>query len=188
MDYAYDEIVSMKVTGTMNDEDFLWVYYEMPALRYLDISDIDITTLPNKSFYQSSNVETIIMPKTLQTIPDNVFYKSVVKEVYLNEGLQTIGVSAFENCDNLMSLHIPQSVETIGTKAFYDCNKLETLTFADGCKLISLNSKVFSQTPIKSVQIPANVETIATESDSPFYNCQSLQVVTFEENSKLEIL
>lgn len=188
MDYAYDEIVSMKVTGTMNDEDFLWIYYEMPALRYLDISDVNVTTLPNKSFYQSSNVETIIMPKTLQTIPDNVFYESVVKDVYLNDGLQTIGVSAFENCDNLMSLHIPQSVETIGAKAFYDCNKLEVLTFADGCKLTSLNSRVFSQTPIKSVQIPANVRTIATTSNSPFYRCKDLKTVTFEENSKLTIL
>ena len=188
MDYAYDEIVSMKVTGTMNDEDFLWVYYEMPALRYLDISEVNITTLPNRSFYQSKNVETIIMPQTLQTIPSEVFYESAVKEVYLNEGLQTIGESAFENCDNLMSIHIPHSVETIGAKAFYDCNKLETLTFAGGCKLTSLGGNIFSSTPIKSVQIPANVETIATESDSPFYNCQSLRTVTFEENAKLETL
>ena len=181
MDYAYDEIVSMKVTGTMNDEDFLWVYYEMPALRYLDISDIDITTLPNKSFYQSTNVETIILPKTLQTIPGEVFYESAVKEVYLNEGLQTIGASAFYNCDKLTSIHFPQSLTTMEEKAFYDCNALADITFAEGCKLSKLNSYVFYNTAITEIQIPANVETIA----SPFNYCQQLKTVTFEDNSKL---
>ncbi len=181
MDYAYDEIVSMKVTGTMNDEDFLWVYYEMPALRYLDISDIDITTLPNKSFYQSTNVETIILPKTLQTIPGEVFYESAVKEVYLNEGLQTIRASAFYNCDKLTSIHFPQSLTTMEEKAFYDCNALADITFAEGCKLSALNNSVFYNTAITEIQIPANVETIA----SPFSYCQQLKTVTFEDNSKL---
>ena len=181
MDYAYDEIVSMKVTGTMNDEDFLWVYYEMPALRYLDISDIDITTLPNKSFYQSTNVETIILPKTLQTIPGEVFYESAVKEVYLNKGLQTIGASAFYNCDKLTSIHFPQSLTTMEEKAFYDCNALADITFAEGCKLSTLNNYVFYNTAITEIQIPANVETIA----SPFSYCQQLKTVTFEDNSKL---
>ena len=181
MDYAYDEIVSMKVTGTMNDEDFLWVYYEMPALRYLDISDIDITTLPNKSFYQSTNVETIILPKTLQTIPGEVFYESAVKEVYLNEGLQTIEASAFYNCDKLTSIHFPQSLTTMEERAFYDCNALADITFAEGCKLSALNNSVFYNTAITEIQIPANVETIA----SPFSYCQQLKTVTFEDNSKL---
>lgn len=185
MDYAYEDIVSMKVTGVMNDEDFLWIYYEMPALRYLDISDVNITTLPNRSFYQSSNVETIIMPKTLTTIPDEVFYESVIKDVYLNEGLQTIGESAFKNCDNITSIHIPQSVTTIGNNAFYDCNALKSVTFTENCKLSTLNTQVFYRTPIESIQIPANVETISTGDYSPFYFCTSLKTVTFEENSKL---
>lgn len=188
MDYAYDEIVSMKVTGTMNDEDFLWVYYEMPALRYLDISDVNITTLPNRSFYESSNVETIIMPKTLQTIPDEVFYRSVVKEVYLNEGLQTIGVSAFSACNNLTAIHIPQSVASIGKTAFSGCSALATVTFEDGCKLSALDTQVFHGAPIESVRIPANVETIATENLSPFSYCKQLKTVTFEDNSKLKVL
>lgn len=182
MEYDYASIESMKVTGTMNDEDFLWIYYEMPALRYLDISELNITTLPNRSFYQSTNVETIILPATLQTIPDEVFYESVVKEVYLNDGLQTIGNEAFRGCSNLTAIHIPQSVESIGTSAFEYCTTLSNITFDKGCKLNALKSSVFAQTAIESINIPACVETIET----PFSSCTNLSTVTFESNSKLK--
>ena len=182
MEYDYASIESMKVTGTMNDEDFLWIYYEMPALRYLDISELNITTLPNRSFYQSTNVETIILPAALQTIPDEVFYESVVKEVYLNDGLQTIGNNAFDRCKNLTAIHIPQSVESIGTSAFEYCTILSNVTFDKGCKLNALKSSVFAQTAIESINIPACVETIET----PFSSCTNLSTVTFESNSKLK--
>lgn len=188
MEYDYDDIVSMKVTGTMNDEDFLWIYYEMPALRYLDISELDITTLPNKSFYYSTNVETIILPKTLQTIPDEVFSGSVVKEVYLNEGLQAIGTSAFAYCDSLKSIHFPKSLLTIGAKSFYGCEALEEVTFASGCKLSNLNVKTFSYSSITSIQIPANVEYLEIGDNSPFNYCKNLKTVTFEDNSKLTVI
>ncbi len=34
----------MKVTGVMNEKDFLQIYHEMPALRDLDISEVNITS------------------------------------------------------------------------------------------------------------------------------------------------
>ena len=190
MEYDYAAIESMKVTGTMNDEDFLWIYYEMPALRYLDISETNVTTLPNRSFYQSTNVETIIMPATLQTIPNEVFYESVVKEVYLNEGLQTIGDSAFENCDNLTSIHFPQSLTTMGKRAFYDCNNLSGITFESGCMLSAIQSQTFYNTPVVEIQIPAGVESITggVLDVAAFSNCKNLKTVTFEENSKFKTL
>ena len=187
MDYDYASIESMKVTGTMNDEDFLIIYYEMPALRYLDISEVNITTLPNRSFYQSTNVETLILPTTLQTIPDNVFCESVVKEVYLNEGLQTIGASAFKNCDRLAAIHIPQSVTTIGKEAFYDCNALESVTFADGCKVSKFEGRTFANTPIVEIRIPAQVASIDSFNET-FEGCSSLTTVRFEKNSVLPLM
>lgn len=187
MDYAYDEIVSMKITGVLNDEDFIWIYYEMPALRFLDLSDVNITTLPKKSFYDSTNVETIILPNTLQTIPDEVFYNSVVKEVYFNDGLQTIGASAFASTE-LTAIHIPRSVTTIGNCAFDECKKITSITFDDGSLLTNLGSVAFRRTSIESIRIPANVESILTAAASPFYNCSKLKTVTFEDNSKLKVL
>lgn len=187
MDYAYDEIVSMKITGTMNDEDFLWIYYEMPALRYLDISEVNITTFPNKCFYQSSNVETLIMPNSLQIIPDSAFYQSVIKEVYLNEGLQTIGESAFRECNNLESIHLPQSLTALGRNAFWDCEKLTSITFEDGCKVSKFEGGTFAHTPIVEIRIPAQVASMNIGGED-FDGCSSLTTVRFEKNSVLPLM
>lgn len=180
MDYAYDEIVSLKVTGTMNDEDFLWIYYEMPALRYLDISEINITTLPKKSFYESKNVRTIVLPKTLQTIPDQTFQLSYVREVVLSDELQSIGASAFRQ-SSITSIHIPRSVTTIGEYAFANCPSLESITFDDGIQLATLNSGVFNGAGIDNIQIPASVTSIANNT----FGGKILKTVTFEDNALL---
>ena len=174
-DYLYEEIESMKVTGTMNDEDFLWIYYEMPALRYLDISEIDITTLPNRSFYQSTNVETLILPKTLTEIRDEVFYQSKLKEVHIYDQVQTIGASAFKECKSLASIEIPSSVTSIGDSAFYQCTALSTATFNEG--LQTIGGSAFSDcTALQAILLPKSLTTMGT---SAFYNCEALASVCF---------
>jgi len=49
--------------------------------------------------------------------------------------LQTIGDSAFENCDALTSVNIPDLV-TIGDKAFYDCDGLTSFSMTSAVKTV----------------------------------------------------
>lgn len=175
MNYVYDEIESMKVTGTMNDEDFLWIYYEMPALRYLDISEIDITTLPNRSFYQSTNVETLILPQTLTEIRDEVFYQSKLKEVHIYDRVQSIGASAFKECKSLASIEIPGSVTSIGDSAFYQCTALGAATFNEGLQTIG-NSAFSNCTALQEILLPKSLTKMGA---SAFYNCTALASVRF---------
>ncbi|MBE6558972.1 MAG: hypothetical protein E7661_08225 [Ruminococcaceae bacterium] len=44
--------------------------------------------------------------------------------VQIPDGVTWIGSNAFYNCDNLMSIKIPDSVNTINNSAFYESNKL----------------------------------------------------------------
>jgi len=175
MNYVYDEIESMKVTGTMNDEDFLWIYYEMPALRYLDISEIDITTLPNRSFYQSTNVETLILPQTLTEIRDEVFYQSKLKEVHIYDRVQSIGASAFKECKSLASIEIPGSITSIGDSAFYQCTALGATTFHEGLQTIG-NSAFSNCTALQEILLPKSLTKMGA---SAFYNCTALASVRF---------
>ncbi len=89
---SYDKatIKAMKVTDVMNDKDFLQIYHEMPTLRDLDISEVNIISLPNRSFYQSENVENLILPKSLITIPNEVFYQSAVKNIIFYDKLASL--------------------------------------------------------------------------------------------------
>lgn len=55
------------------------------------------------------------VPDTVVEIADDSFINSVnLEEVILHTGLETIGICAFEACDNLKSIVIPETVETIG--------------------------------------------------------------------------
>lgn len=117
-DYDYANIESLKITGVLNDVDFLFIYRMMPNLKNLDIAEVNITALPIQAFYKSTNVENLILPNTLITIGEEMFYQSKLKTVVIPANATTIGNSAFEQCASLISIDIPANVETIGTAAF----------------------------------------------------------------------
>lgn len=119
--YDYANIESLKITGVLNDVDFLFIYRMMPNLKNLDIAEVNITALPIQAFYKSTNVENLILPNTLITIGEEMFYQSKLKTVVIPANATTIGNSAFEQCASLISIDIPANVETIGTAVFKGC-------------------------------------------------------------------
>ena len=189
--YDYANIESLKITGVLNDVDFLFIYRMMPNLKNLDIAEVNITALPIQAFYKSTNVENLILPNTLITIGEEMFYQSKLKTVVIPANATTIGNSAFEQCASLISIDIPANVETIGTAVFWGCSSLTTVTFEKGSQLKTIGGGssyygAFSYcTALTSIEIPASVETIGA---SAFRICSSLATVTFENGSQLKTI
>ena len=215
--YDNAKIESLKITGVLNDVDFLFIYRMMPNLKNLDIAEVNITALPIQAFYKSTNVENLILPNTLITIGEEMFYQSKLKTVVIPANATTIGNSAFEQCASLISIDIPANVETIGTAVFWGCSSLTTVTFEKGSQLKTIGGGysgpnyygVFSDcTALTSIEIPASVETIEaaafkdcssltsieipasveTIKASAFKGCSSLATVTFENGSQLKTI
>ena len=190
-DYDYANIESLKITGVLNDVDFLFIYRMMPNLKNLDIAEVNITALPIQAFYKSTNVENLILPNTLITIGEEMFYQSKLKTVVIPANATTIGNSAFEQCASLISIDIPANVETIGTAVFWGCSSLATVTFENGSQLKTIGGGssyygAFSYcTALTSIEIPASVETIEA---AAFKGCSSLATVTFENGSQLKTI
>ena len=93
----------------------------------------------------------------------------------------SIGKKAFENCDNLQSVTIPNSVTTIGIQAFDGCFSLQSVTIPNS--VTSIGYHAFSGcSSLQSVTIPNSVTTIG---NSAFRNCSSLQSVTINGNPKI---
>ena len=161
----------------------------MPKLKDLDIAEVNITALPTQAFYNSKNVENLILPNTLITIGEECFYQSKLKTVVIPANVTTIGNSAFDQCASLTSIEIPASVETIGEAAFKGCSSLATVTFEKGSQLKTIGGDfyygAFSGCPITSIEIPASVETIG---EAAFRGCSSLATVTFEKGSQLKTI
>ena len=172
--YDYANIESLKITGVLNDVDFLFIYRMMPNLKNLDIAEVNITALPIQAFYKSTNVENLILPNTLITIGEEMFYQSKLKTVVIPANATTIGNSAFEQCASLISIDIPANVETIGTAVFWGCSSLATVTFENGSQLKTIGGGssyygAFSYcTALTSIEIPASVETIEA---AAFWGC-----------------
>ena len=189
--YDYANIESLKITGVLNDVDFLFIYRMMPNLKNLDIAEVNITALPIQAFYKSTNVENLILPNTLITIGEEMFYQSKLKTVVIPANATTIGNSAFEQCASLISIDIPANVETIGTAVFWGCSSLTTVTFEKGSQLKTIGGGssyygAFSYcTALTSIEIPASVETIEA---AAFKGCSSLATVTFENGSQLKTI
>ncbi len=61
----------------------------------------------------------------LQTIGNNAFWQEKITEIQLPEGLQTLGDSAFGECQDLREITIPQSVRSVGERCFSMCDSLE---------------------------------------------------------------
>ena len=91
-----------------------------------------------------------------------------LEEVYLNEGIESIGSYAFAYNYNLKKFNLPSTVKSIGSLAFSSCQKLENITFGkdfesigsyafDGCyslvEIRNLSSKVFTEKELKDASL-----------------------------------
>ena len=100
-------------------------------------------------------------------IPETVTYDGQEYSV------TSISPFAFENCENLTSIIIPNSVTTIGFMSFNHCSGLTSVTISNS--VTSIDYGTFgSCTGLTSITIPNSVTTIGMNA---FYNCSSLTSV-----------
>ena len=89
-----------------------------------------------------------------------------------------IGDDAFNNCDKLTSITLPECVTSIGKKAFYGCDGLTEFTIPDGVTTIENYAFAYCDS-LKSVNIPDSVTTIGQEA---FRSCTSLTSVNIPDS------
>lgn len=129
----------------------------------------------NKWFDSRDECNAIIRTKTnslaagcaATIIPSSVTFISAcafdgcdrLKIVVLPEGLRGIGYSAFANTVNLTEVHLPASLKRIGEYAFQGCSGLQSVTLNEG--LEEIGTCAFSKaTSLKEITIPASVKKI----------------------------
>ena len=97
-------------------------------------------------------------------------YRENITEVFLPEGLTTVGSYAFHGCKYVTGLTIPKGVINIENHAFYHCSSLTSVEIPS--EVLSIGSAAFDGcNSLASVTIPASVTNIG---EFAFSDCSSL--------------
>lgn len=121
--------------------------------------------------------------RTTYTINENtsILYAAVFAEcenmvtIALPNSIVFIGASAFRECPRLVSVTLGEKLETIGSSAFYYCRELKNINFPNSLKNIG-NSAFYYCTKLSNVSFGTSLETIG---ESAFQFCYTLESITF---------
>ena len=104
--------------------------------------------------------------------------KDSVKKVVIEDGVTSIGNSAFFYCTSLTSITIPNSVTSIEPYAFYNCNSLTSITIPNS--VTSIGNFAFSDcSSLTSITIPDSVTSIGNYA---FAYCEGLTSITIPDS------
>ena len=125
------------------------------------------------------NERAVVMPKKIDghkicAIADNAFASnSLITTVTIQKGVQSIGASAFSNCENLSEVILPETVEFIGECAFRYTG-ITSITIPEGINGIQMGTFSYCSR-LKEVNLPDSIAYIGT---SAFLHCESLAKIT----------
>ncbi len=103
---------------------------------------------------------------------------SIINEIIIEEGVTSIGDTAFSICDRMTSITIPDTVTSIGKSAFSLCTHLETIEIPNSVKAV--DEYAFRDCGrLVSVILPNSLTSIA---EGTFMNCNSLTEITLPDS------
>ncbi len=101
-----------------------------------------------------------------------------IKKAVIQEGVTSIGASAFYKCSKLTSVTLPDSLTKINFNAFLRCSKLTDITLPDS--LTSIGYSAFSAcTSLTKIILP---EGLTSTGGAAFSGCKSLTNVTLPDS------
>lgn len=189
------EMHYLRLSGKMNASDWNDIS-KMTGLKAIDMTNVDIETIPVKAFTNTS-IRFIDFPTKLKTIGDNAFDDRLLTgPLVLPEGLDSIGKEAFQK-NYITEVTIPESVRAIGQSAFYDNQSLKSVTLNNRmetinrslfnyCKKLTVvhggkNVKIVDQSAFSGCDSLRSISDITpvTINSSAFYNCRKLESLNF---------
>ena len=127
------------------------------------------------TFYRSM-IEKVVLPSQAQRICHHAFFESGIKQVEMSSTLQVIETEAFEHCQMLDSLHLPESCLDIENRAFSN-SKIRRINLDH---VTQLGYEAFSGSELSG---SINLEKISRIPGGAFAGCH-LEQVKFAKNTQ----
>ncbi len=170
------DVKSIKLSGTLNDEDLSTIKSRLSQLREIDMTGVNMKSIPSEMFYRRSLIETIKLPSVLTTIGDRSFYECLsLSGVELPEGLENIGAYAFYGCRTLADVEFPETLSSMGENAFRRCSSLVRISLP-GTLVNIPNYAFYEDSKLEEVIFSEGIVNIGYYA---FNNCASLDNLRF---------
>ena len=197
----FADVKSLKISGTLNSDDIANIQSRLTNLREIDMTDVNMTALPNSMFYQRYALEIVKLPAKLKSIGENAFYQcnsiwnidfpatlttikdyafydcNALHQVILPEGVTSLGYQAFCVCDNIKYIKLPSTLKSVSEDCFGGNYCLQQVDFAEG--LTHIYRYAFNECySLRSLHFPKSLYFIG---NSAFASNSSLSEVEFNE-------
>ena len=177
-----EQVLSLKVNGTINSYDIMIIRNKMINLLELDLSDADIVAnsyeyytgicsqdnVLSERAFTSTQIHTAKLPRSLTYIKRNIFNSTKLRNLEINSG--TLNDSAFYDTNELDTVRINNA--TLGQCSFYSSQ----LRYLELNNITTIPNYCFSGcTKLNNVTLPNNLTHIE---DGAFRSCSALQNIT----------
>lgn len=146
--------------------------YELYIVGDGDMKDFTDKTNPLVNKGYAVSITAVHFVGDITSIGDYAFYKcSSLTSITIPDGCKRIGAYAFAGTGLTFST-VPASVTEMGDGAFSACKNLETVNYASGSPLATINESLFDgDKALKNIKLPAGVSSIGAYA---FRGCETL--------------
>ena len=172
------DITTLKVTGSMNAEDFYFISDNLHKLKTVDLEGVSIEAcrtarghywrwdfaadvLPVGSFADLP-VTSVTLPAGLKAIGEASFAGcSHLASITLPATVDSIADFAFAGCTSLTAIQLPASVQVVGYGAFMRCTSLASLKVDSSSRLRKLDATALMDCPaLKTIKLGSSIQSI----------------------------
>ena len=172
------DITTLKVTGSMNAEDFYFISDNLHKLKTVDLEGVSIEAcrtaqghywrwdfaadvLPVGSFADLA-VTSVTLPAGLKAIGEASFAGcSHLASITLPATVDSIADFAFAGCTSLTAIQLPASVQVVGYGAFMRCTSLASLKVDSSSRLRKLDATALMDCPaLKTIKLGSSIQSI----------------------------
>lgn len=201
------------ILGDNVDSFGIGAFLDCTSLAEITIPD-KTTSIGTNAFYNCTSLVSITLPEGITNIGSDVFYNTgyyntasnwennvlylgvclvgatvdLMGDYAIKDGTKFVLSNAFNGCNNLISITVPDSVIRLGEYAFENCTSLKAVhinDIANWCKIgfdnNSANPLCYAKNLYIDGQLATNItipEGVARVPAYSFYNCESLVSVT----------
>ncbi|MBD5177675.1 MAG: leucine-rich repeat domain-containing protein [Bacteroidales bacterium] len=170
--YAFSECVGLTKAEFASIESLLKIKfkYDSNPLEYA-----------HNLYINGEEVTDVVIPESFTEILDYTFVGSAIKSVVIPSSVTSIGMRAFDECNELNSVSLPEELTTIEWGAFRNCTSLTSINFPES--LTKIGGYAFSGcTGLTSLHIPAGIEEIGEDA----LGCRNVREVYYPAENPVE--